>query len=72
MPIYNYVCTSCDEEVDLIFTYEEYNYISNNNKLMSCPFCRGNLRRMLTLPIDIAYKGKGFYITDNKKGKESE
>jgi predicted nucleic acid-binding Zn ribbon protein len=37
---------------------------------MICPECGGRVRRLIQ-PAGIIFKGKGFYVTDNKKARSS-
>ena len=58
MPTYQYVCTQCDEalEVHQAFTDEP---------LTVCPVCQGRLRKVYNA-VGVVFKGSGFYRTDNR------
>lgn len=63
MPIYRYHCDACD-------TDQEIRQGFHDDDLSACPLCgvEGKFRRVL-LPTGIIFKGSGFYVTDNKGGK---
>jgi putative FmdB family regulatory protein len=58
VPTYQYVCTQCDEalEVHQAFTDEP---------LTVCPVCQGRLRKVFNA-VGVVFKGSGFYRTDNR------
>lgn len=65
MPIYDYQCSHCK------YKFEIQQKISAET-LKECPKCHKNdLKRLISKNIAIAFKGSGFYITDNRK-KELE
>ena len=65
MPIYEYQCTNCGR------TVEEMQRITDE-PLKKCPFCKGKLRRLISLT-SFQLKGTGWYATDYKdKGKKGE
>ncbi len=70
MPTYEYKCRDCSERFD------EFQKISDP-PLTRCPFCGGDVDRLISGGSGIMFKGSGFYITDYrsssyKKAAESE
>jgi putative FmdB family regulatory protein len=62
MPTYQYRCTSCDRELDVVQKFTD-------DPLTDCPECDGNLRKVFNA-VGVVFKGSGFYATDNRtKGK---
>ncbi len=59
MPKYEYACKSCGEHVEVVQTFAD-------DPLTECPACAGPLRKVFSAP-SIAFKGSGFYRTDNRK-----
>lgn len=63
MPIYEYVCKSCDHTLDALQKISD-------DPLRDCPACgKPELRRMLSAP-RFRLKGAGWYETDFKKDKQ--
>lgn len=61
MPIYGYVCTSCEHTFDVLQKMSD-------PKLVDCPDCgEAKLRKQLSAP-KFRLKGKGWYETDFKTG----
>jgi putative FmdB family regulatory protein len=59
MPKYEYACRSCGEHVEVVQTFAD-------DPLTECSACGGPLRKVFSAP-SIAFKGSGFYRTDNRK-----
>ncbi len=59
MPIYEYMCTSCNHSFEVRQRFSD-------DPVTTCPRCGGTVRRLL-FPAGIIFKGSGFYITDNRK-----
>ncbi len=59
MPKYEYACKSCGEHIEVVQTFADA-------ALTECPACGGVLRKVFSPP-SIAFKGSGFYRTDNRK-----
>ena len=59
MPKYEYACRSCGEHLEVVQTFAD-------DPLTECPACAGPLRKVFSAP-SIAFKGSGFYRTDNRK-----
>ena len=62
MPKYEYACKSCDERLEVVQTFADA-------ALTECPACGGELRKVFSAP-SIAFKGSGFYRTDNRKRRQ--
>ena len=59
MPKYEYACKSCGERLEVVQSFAD-------GPLTECPTCGGVLRKVFSPP-GIAFKGSGFYRTDNRK-----
>lgn len=59
MPKYEYACKSCGERLEVVQSFSD-------EPLTECPACGGVLRKVFSAP-SIAFKGSGFYRTDNRK-----
>jgi putative FmdB family regulatory protein len=62
MPKYEYACKSCGEHLEVTQTFADA-------PLTECPSCGGVLRKVFSAP-SIAFKGSGFYRTDNRKRRQ--
>ena len=60
MPKYEYACRSCGEHLEVVQSFHD-------DPLTECPACGGSLRKVFGA-IGIAFKGSGFYRTDNRTG----
>ncbi len=58
MPTYEYACRSCGEHLEAVQSFRD-------EPLTTCPSCGGQLRKVFG-SIGIAFKGSGFYRTDNR------
>jgi putative FmdB family regulatory protein len=61
MPTYQYRCTNCDEDLEVVQSFSD-------DPLTECPKCGGRLRKVFS-PVGIVFKGTGFYKTDSRGGK---
>ncbi len=59
MPKYEYACKSCGEHLEVVQSFSDA-------PLTECPACGGPLRKVFSPP-SIAFKGSGFYRTDNRR-----
>ena len=59
---YNFHCRSCHTHFDLQMTLKEY-----EEKKVKCPNCKSPKVRRNYTPVEIRFKGSGFYITDKDK-----
>jgi len=62
MPKYEYACRSCGEHIEVVQSFADA-------PLTECPACGGPLRKVFSPP-GIAFKGSGFYRTDNRKRRQ--
>ena len=62
MPRYDYRCTACGEEFELVQSFSE----AGNG---TCPVCSGTGRRVYHA-VPVIYKGSGFYTTDYGRPKQ--
>ncbi len=56
MPLYEYQCTQCGEQIEIIQKLSDPLYTL-------CPKCGGAMRKLFSAPA-IQFKGSGFYKTD--------
>lgn len=63
MPTYEYKCRDCGHQLDVVQAFSD-------DPLTECPSCAGNLRKVFS-PVGIAFKGSGFYKTDNRGGSST-
>ncbi|HHX44768.1 MAG TPA: hypothetical protein GX714_12405 [Chloroflexi bacterium] len=63
MPTYEYKCDECG------VVFERFQHFSEE-PLKTCPECAGSVHRVIQ-PVGIIFKGKGFYVTDNKGSASS-
>jgi len=63
MPTYEYKCDECG------IVFDRFQHFSDD-PLKICPECGGSVRRVIQ-PVGIIFKGKGFYVTDNKGNTSS-
>ncbi len=61
MPTYTYRCTNCGHEF-------EARQRMTDEPLTECPQCAGKIRRVVS-SVGVVFKGKGFYVTDNRGSK---
>lgn len=59
MPTYTFVCETCKTE------FEKYIPFSEDPNGQTCPKGHRTVRRIFSAPV-IVFKGKGFYVTDNR------
>ena len=57
MPTYDYECTKCGHEFELVQKMTD-------KPRRQCPKCRGKVQRKIGTGAGIIFKGSGFYITD--------
>ncbi|MGH3504301.1 MAG: FmdB family zinc ribbon protein [Nocardioidaceae bacterium] len=58
MPVYQYACTECGEELEVRQSFTD-------DSLTVCPGCAGRLRKVLSA-VGVVFKGSGFYHTDSR------
>jgi putative FmdB family regulatory protein len=64
MPTYEYRCKSCGEHLEVVQSFKD-------DPLTVCPACGGSLRKVFG-NIGIAFKGSGFYKTDNRPAAKGD
>lgn len=57
MKHYDYKCSICGSEFESSETLHK----------VVCPICKSNYVKKIWKPVNIHFKGSGFYSTDNKK-----
>lgn len=62
MPTYVYKCAQCGH------MFEARQRMSED-PLTDCPSCEANALRRVINSVGIVFKGSGFYVTDNRNGK---
>lgn len=65
MPLYSFVCPTCGTRFDERLSFQE------NRKSITCPLGHQGVRRVFSTPT-VVYKGKGFYVTDQRKQTTAE
>ncbi|WP_062346463.1 FmdB family zinc ribbon protein [Herbidospora yilanensis] len=63
MPTYQYACTNCGEQLEVVQKFTD-------DALTECPACQGRLRKVFNA-VGIVFKGSGFYRTDNRSSTSS-
>jgi putative FmdB family regulatory protein len=61
MPLYEYECKACGKR------FERQQHFADD-PVETCPECGGEVHRLM-YPVAIIFKGKGFYVTDNRKSR---
>jgi putative FmdB family regulatory protein len=64
VPTYQYACTACDEELEVVQKFTD-------DPLTICDACGGRLRKVYS-PVGIVFKGSGFYRTDSRNGSKAK
>lgn len=60
MPTYQYACTECGEQLEVVQKFSD-------DPLTVCPSCEGRLRKVFSA-VGVVFKGSGFYKTDSRAG----
>ncbi|GGL33323.1 FmdB family transcriptional regulator [Planomonospora parontospora subsp. antibiotica] len=63
MPTYQYACTACDNQFEIVQKFSD-------DALTVCPSCQGELRKVFSA-VGIVFKGSGFYRTDSRSSGSS-
>lgn len=58
MPIFEYLCCDCAEEFEVVVSGKEPE---------KCPYCNGEIKKLVSLPSKPKFVGPGFYENDYKK-----
>jgi putative FmdB family regulatory protein len=64
VPTYQYRCTECGDELEVVQKFSD-------DPLTVCPACQGSLRKVFS-PVGIVFKGSGFYRTDSRNGSSGD
>jgi len=65
MPTYDYKCDNCKNTFELFQSIKE-------DPITLCPECGHNtLKKMISMPAGLIFKGSGFYLTDYAKKNSS-
>jgi putative FmdB family regulatory protein len=64
MPTYQYACSACGHEFELVQTFSE-------EPISVCPECKGEVRKVYA-NVGVVFKGTGFYKTDSRTAPKSE
>ncbi len=65
MPTYDYKCENCKNTFELFQSIKE-------DPITLCPECGHNtLKKMISMPAGLIFKGSGFYLTDYAKKSSS-
>jgi len=62
MPTYEYRCKECGK------LFERFQRITEP-PLAQCPYCEGEVERLISSGAGFLFKGKGFYITDHRSSE---
>ncbi len=63
MPTYQYRCTECSSELEVVQKFTD-------PSLTTCPECSGSLRKVFNA-VGVVFKGSGFYRTDSRSDGKS-
>ena len=63
MPTYQYRCTACSNELEIVQKFTD-------SPLTTCPECSGSLRKVFNA-VGVVFKGSGFYRTDSRSDGKS-
>jgi len=63
VPVYQYACTDCGEQLEVRQSFTD-------DALTVCPACDGRLRKVLSA-VGVVFKGSGFYRTDSREAAKS-
>ncbi|NDE71598.1 MAG: FmdB family transcriptional regulator [Actinobacteria bacterium] len=63
MPTYQYECTSCDHQFELVQSFTDA-------PASECPDCGKPVRKVFS-NIGVVFKGSGFYKTDSRSSSDS-
>ena len=58
MPTYQYACTACGHQLEVVQSFAD-------SALTVCPECEGSLRKLFS-GVGVVFKGSGFYRTDSR------
>jgi putative FmdB family regulatory protein len=61
MPLYEYECKACGVRFERRQRFTD-------DPVKTCPECGGEVYRLVH-PVGVIFKGKGFYVTDNREAR---
>ncbi len=64
MPTYQYSCTKCDHDFEVVQSFSDA-------AISKCPECGGEVRKKFGA-VGVVFKGSGFYRTDSREKKKTE
>jgi putative FmdB family regulatory protein len=64
LPTYEYACKDCESHLEIVQRFDD-------QPLTECPSCGGQLRKVFGA-VGIAFKGSGFYKTDNRSSVKGD
>lgn len=64
MPTYQYACTKCEHEFEVVQSFSDA-------AISKCPECSGEVRKKFGA-VGVVFKGSGFYRTDSREKKKTE
>ena len=64
MPTYQYLCTECGHEFEVVQSFSD-------DAISSCEKCQGAVRKVYN-SVGIVFKGSGFYKTDSRGSASSK
>ena len=59
MPTYEYACSKCGHEFEVVQSFSD-------DPISSCPECKGEVKKVFS-NVGVVFKGSGFYKTDSRK-----
>jgi len=62
MPTYEYRCRECGKQ------FERFQRITEP-PIDKCPYCEGEVERLISSGAGFLFKGSGFYITDHRSSE---
>jgi putative FmdB family regulatory protein len=73
MPTYEYVCSKCDHQFDLVQSINDKPITTCKRELCKLkPWGKGKVKRAVSAGAGLIFKGSGFYITDYRSEKYKE
>jgi putative FmdB family regulatory protein len=64
MPTYQYLCTDCGHEFEVVQSFSD-------EAISSCEKCQGSVRKVYN-SVGIVFKGSGFYKTDSRSSSAAK
>ncbi len=65
MPKYQYRCEKCEQEFEVTQSIHD-------KPLSDCPTCKGEIYRVISSNVGIAFKGTGFHKNDYSKKNDTK